>query len=144
MWVIIGLFSLGLLVGNLVGLTAKSVVTSLLGLLFAFIGGSVIALLNKLPPADRRLAGQCVVALSLGCLIGTYGGIVVSEYQLLSQKKDQPARISVADRKYLRSEVFGPAQAIRKQYAQGDITLEEAYRQLGALLQKAEGNVREP
>jgi hypothetical protein len=149
MWVIIGLFLLGLLVGNLVGLTATSVVTPLLGLLFAFVGGSVIVMLGKLPSADRRLAGQCIVALALGCLIGTYGGIVVTEYQLLSPKIDHvPAtRMTVADRKaylYLRSEVMAPAAAIQLQYAQGHITAEEAYGQLRALLQKAEGNEREP
>jgi len=74
MWVIVGRFLLGLLVGNLVGMTAESVATPLLGLLFAFIAGSVIALLGKLPPEDRRLAGQCIAALSLGCLSARTAG----------------------------------------------------------------------
>jgi len=146
MWVIIGLFLLGLLVGNLVGLTAQSVVTPLLGLLFAFIGGSVIAMVGKLPPADRRLAGQCIIALSLGCLIGTYGGIVVSDYQLLSPKRDHVSamRMTVADRKYLRSQVIEPSAAIQLQYAQGRISAEEAFRKLQDLLQKSEKEAGEP
>lgn len=165
MSVIIGLFLLGLLVGNLTGLSAQSVVTPLMGLLFAFVGGSVIAFLGKLPATDRRLAGQCVIALSLGCLIGTYAGIVVTEYQLLSPKGGQvvaarktvagphspkddqvaAARETAADpHHYVRSQVFGAAAAIHLQYAQNHISIEEAYRQLQELLQKDGNEVREP
>lgn len=146
MWVVIGLFLLGLLVGNLVGLTAQSVVSSLLSLLFAFIGGSLIALLGKLSPSERGLAGQCIVALSIGCLIGTYGGIAVSENQLLSLRGTHTgaSRLTVADRKYLRSEILTPAAAIDLQYRQGLINADEAYRQLSVLLRKTEAETKEP
>jgi hypothetical protein len=87
MWLIVAFAALGLLIGNLVGLTAQSVVSSLLGLLFAFVGGSVLVFLEKLTPEIRKLAGQSILALSVSCLIGTYVGIVVSEWQLLSPKR---------------------------------------------------------
>ncbi len=48
MWIVAGLFFLGLLVGNLVGLISESAVTSLVGLLFALIGGSVVALQEQI------------------------------------------------------------------------------------------------
>jgi len=59
MWIVAGLFFLGLLVGNLVGLTSESVVTSLVWLLFALIDGSVVALLGKLTPQQQRLVSTC-------------------------------------------------------------------------------------
>lgn len=71
MWIVIGFAALGFLIGNLVGLTAHSVVTSVLTLIFAFTGGSIIAFLGKLTLDDRRVAGQAICCLSLCCVLGT-------------------------------------------------------------------------
>ena len=134
MWLISGLLVLGLLIGNLVGMTAQSVVTALLGLLFAFVGGSLIALMGKLASSDRQLAGKCILSLSLGCLLGTYTGIFVSENQLLSNSDTPSSRHAIAEKKYLRSEVLDHAQAVQSRYAQGAISTEEAYKALLSIL----------
>jgi hypothetical protein len=86
MWIVLSFLALGFLIGNIVGMTAQSVVTSLLGLLFAFAGGSVLTFIHKLDAGERRLAGQAVLALSLACVGGLYTGIFVSEHRLLSPK----------------------------------------------------------
>ncbi len=87
MWIVIGFAALGFLIGNLVGLTAHSVVTSVLTLMFAFAGSSIIAFLGKISPDDRRVAGQAICGLSLCCVLGTYAGIATSEWRLLSPKQ---------------------------------------------------------
>lgn len=84
MWVCFGMGSMGLLVGNLVGMSSDHLSRVILGLLFGLIGGSIAALLHKIPVNDRHLAGAALCTLSLGCLVGVYSGIFVSQYQLLT------------------------------------------------------------
>lgn len=141
---------LGFLVGNLVGLSSAEIVTALVGLLFAFAGGSVIALLRRLTPEDRGLAARALLSLSIGCLAGTYMGIVVSERQLLSPKTLRLTRDSLSastaalspDRfKYLRDATIQEANAIDVRYGARDLSCEEAYRELRtAIRHLASGN----
>ena len=145
MWIIFGFLALGLLVGNLIGLTAESVVTPVLGLLFAFGGGSIIAFIGKFSPEDRRLAGQAILALSVACLVGVYSGIGISEWQILSpperaQLNDSAPspRASIADKKYLRSALIKSANAIDTQLTMDVISFDEAYKQLFKLVKKLE------
>ena len=90
MWICLGMGSIGLLVGSLVGMSSDHLSRVLLGLLFGLIGGSIAASLRKIPVSDRRLAGAALFALSLGCLIGVYSGILVSQYQLLTPVSERP------------------------------------------------------
>lgn len=90
MWLVLAFLALGLLIGNLVGLSATAVVASLVALLFAFGGGSIIAFLHKLSGADRTAASQAVLAFSLACLVGVYAGLRVSEYRMLSPEGRKP------------------------------------------------------
>src|SRR6266404_185421 len=83
-WITLGYAALGFLVGNLVGLPSHSVVTGLLSLLFAFGGSSILVFISKVGLEDRAVAGKCIFALSLACLFGTYTGIMVSEWRLLT------------------------------------------------------------
>ncbi len=146
MWNIIAFAALGFLVGNLAGLTASSVTTSLLSLLFAFGGGSVIAVIQKLDQEHRRLAAQAICALSVACLIGLYASILVCEWQILSprngglsealQTSRGSLRDSIASRKYLRDHIVDPARAIDMQYKNGTLTCEEAYEQLYSLVEQ--------
>jgi hypothetical protein len=85
-WLCIGLSSIGVLAGTLVGMSSDHVSKVLLGLVFSLIGGSVIALLQKIPANERNLAGAALFALSVGCLGGIYSGILVSEYQVLTPR----------------------------------------------------------
>ncbi len=67
-------------------MTAESVVSQDIGLLFAVIGGSILITLKKLSPDERRLAGGLLTALCLGTLIGTTSGILAVQYRWLSPK----------------------------------------------------------
>jgi len=137
MWIILGLAALGFLIGNLVGLTASSVVTPLLGLLFAFVGGSVLGLFHKLDERDRILAGRGVLALSLLCLVGTWTGILTNEHRWLS-----PARANIPENvgsggsvqtkaaPYLRSAQIDAINQIDRKKETGGLTAEQAYEQL--------------
>jgi hypothetical protein len=146
MWILIAFGALGFLIGNIAGLTASSVSTSLLSLLFAFGGGSVIAFIHKLDQEHRRLAAQAIFALSVACFIGLYAGILVSEWQVLSPRNgkqtDSPrvsgglVRGSIVSRKYLRTHMVDPAEAIDAQYKTGALTCEKAYEQLYGLVEK--------
>ena len=89
-WSVAGFVALGYLTGTLVGMSASPVTGALVGLLFAFAGGSGVAFFKTLTPEERVSAGQGIMALSLGCLLGVYSGIVVSEFRLLSPRGTQP------------------------------------------------------
>ncbi len=131
---------LGFLVGNLVGLTAESVVSVLIPLLFAFGGGSAIGFFHKLDSASRQVASKAIFAFSVACLIGIYIGILVSEHQLLTPKSRQEARAdaSISDSKYLRSYVISKADQIDQLKATGALTPEEAYEALYSLVSEKE------
>jgi hypothetical protein len=146
MWLVLAFSALGLLIGNLVGLSTTPIVASLLGLLFAFAGGSVIAFLHKLTPPDRTAAGQALLALSVGSLIGLYAGIAVSEYRLLSPAHRRVAAppnagtgTTRAERApdalfgssgYVRNEIARKADEIDARYQNGELTAEAAFREL--------------
>jgi len=167
MWIVLGFLSLGFLVGNIVGMTAQSVVTSLLGLLFAFAGGSVLSIMHKLDVADRNAAGQAVMALSLSCLLGIYSGIFVSEHRLLSpavpatstksemmqrnveatptsqsqetkqQVQGKEGTIPSAANKYLLSLSVDEIDQIDQLRTSGKISSDEAYKRLHNLVMRS-------
>jgi hypothetical protein len=116
---VLGFGFLGLLIGNIAGMTSAAISSSLLSLLFAFVGGSILVFLEKLSPETRKLAGQSVAALSICCLVGIYSGIYVSEHRLLSPK-DGVATASAAqkdgsgvrDSKYMYLRSMGAATEV--------------------------------
>lgn len=141
MWLVLGFAGLGLLIGNLVGLTSESIVTPVVGLVFTFVGGSVLAVLHKLTVDDRRIAGRAILAFSVCCLIGVYVGITVAEYQVLTPanqrrafnkqpSSDAALRAENQSNKYLRSDQINQANSIDAQKQQGVITLEQAYERM--------------
>lgn len=144
MWLIIGFATLGLLLGNLVGMTSESVVSQLVGLLFVFVGGSIFTLLSKLNHHQRILSGKLLMAISLATLVGVYSGIAVSEFRLLSPR----AVASLANyepRKYLRAAPLERSNGIDIKRAAGLLTPEEAYAQmyeLAASYEKAAGDTQ--
>lgn len=167
MWIVLGFLALGFLIGNIVGMTAQSVVTSLLGLLFAFAGGSVLSLMHKLDVADRKAAGQAILSLSLSCLLGLYIGIVVSERRLLSpavsataiqaqamqrnnaatptsqpaepkpQVQNKESLIPSAANKYLLSLPVSDIDQIDELREAGKISPDEAYKRLHDLVMRS-------
>ena len=126
--------SLGFLIGNLVGFTADSVVGGVLGLLFAFGGGSAIALVKQLDERQQKRAFQAIACLALSCLAGLYLAIVLSEFQLLTPREQAAVRSSVEERKYLRSDTLSAAGSIDSQRRTGALECDEAYARLLALI----------
>ena len=134
----IAFFMLGFLIGNLVGMSAESVIATLMPLLFAFGGGSAIGFLHKVDEASRKVAFTAILTLSVGCLAGTYLGVAVSEYQLLSPTSvGVEERAAIVDSKYLRSYLISEADQIDQLYASDVLSPQRAYERLYALV-KAE------
>lgn len=146
MWLIVAFAALGLLIGNLVGLSDTPVVSPLLGLVFAFAGGSVIAFLHKLTESDRKAASQALLALSVSCLIGVYGGVTVNEYRLLTPEDRRWPAIDTARATrdsasalvrapgYLRSAISRRLDEIDARYQNRELTAVEAYDSLHAAI----------
>jgi len=107
-WMAAGFGGLGLLIGNLVGLTSESLVGRIISLLFVFIGGSLLAFLRKLDVHDRKTAGASLLALSLASIVGVYMGILMTEYRWLSPANGK----AVEESKYLRNGGISRAAAI--------------------------------
>ena len=139
MWIVLAYTSLGFVIGNLVGLSAESVTSSILALLFAFGGGSAIAFVQKLDAASRKIASIAILSLSLSCLIGVYLGIGISEHQILSpQTEPSVQRSSIESRKYLRENLASKANAIDHRYQNEQISLQNAYDNLYELIREKE------
>ncbi len=152
MWLSFAFAMLGLLIGTLVGLTSENVVQSLIALLFALMGGSVIALLGKLSTEDRKAASQAIASLSIACLVGIYSGIIVTQYHLLSPRVDSKAsqvtsktgsgspvtsRAEISNERYVRSAITDKANAIDIKYKGNLISLDQAYEEMYLLAKKS-------
>ena len=147
-WLVLGFAGMGLLIGNLVGLTSEKIVMPVIGLLFAFIGSSILAFLHKLSEHDRNVAGKAILSLSVCCLLGVYVSVFVAERQLLSPAPSTPSVSTTAtapqssapagpiQNKYLNSEVITAAEAIDSQKQLGRLNAEEAYEQMYRLVRQ--------
>jgi hypothetical protein len=105
---LVGFFTLGLLVGALTGMTAESVVSQVIGLAFALIGGSILITLKKLSQEERRIAGGLLTALCLGTLIGTTSGILAVQYRWLSPRVVSTSQSNANENKPTPPDVTGP------------------------------------
>lgn len=165
MWLILGFAFTGFLIGNLMAMSASSTVPSFLGLLFALLGGSLIALLHKLKQEDRTAAGKIVLALSAMCLLGVYTGLVINERELLTPKERRfwPAvsksnefnsaakpetshstdcsSIKTQASKYLAGAELSKADGVDLKKQRGEITPEQAYAEMYNGWKKFEGEV---
>ena len=137
MWFVVAFALLGLLVGNLVGLSSAAVTTSILGLLFTFAGGSAVGAMHKIGPEDRKRASIAIAVLCLFCLLGVYAGIYVAEHKLLSppavpQEKSAGAgkKDTFEARKYLRADTIDAVAGIDQEFRNEHITAEQAVEQM--------------
>lgn len=108
MLLVVGFFTLGLLVGALTGMTAESVVSQVIGLLFTVIGGSILVTLKKLSVDERRTAGGLLTALCLGTLIGATSGILAVQYRWLSPKVVSTSKTNTNESKPTPPDVSSP------------------------------------
>jgi hypothetical protein len=143
---ILAFLFLGFLIGNLVGLSADGAVKAILPLLFAFGGCSAVGLFHKLEDRYRKIAYQLIFTLSISCLIGTYTGIIVSEYRLLSSKNGQTSVAANDSRKnkYLFvNKAISKADAIDQLLAAKKLKIEDAYKELYDIITQLEKNNEE-
>ena len=83
LWIGLGFAAFGALVGTTVGLSSAAVTMTLLGLLFALIGGSFGVFLGKLDTEGKQFAGVGLLTFSVCAILGIYGGIYVRINDLL-------------------------------------------------------------
>lgn len=87
-WFLLGQGFFGLLIGSMVGLSISPVVGAVLGLLFAFLGGSIIMLIKDKDAGQLAFIGKCISVLSVFIMLGVVAGVNVREGNLflLGQK----------------------------------------------------------
>jgi hypothetical protein len=118
--------ALGLLVGNLTGLSASPIAKALIPALFTLIGGSFVAFIFKVHANDRSVAASAILSFSIACLICTYIGIALNAHELLVANLDT----------YLRDVVTGAADSVDQRKRNGQLNAEQAYEELRKLLEK--------
>lgn len=121
----VGFASLGLLVGSVAGLSTAELTTMLLGLLFAFMGGSVIALLQKLDDDARRAAGVALATFSIAATVGLYGGMLLrlNDFLVVGEREGDAAMERVT---YLRGADAELADFLESRVQQGELDLVQA------------------
>ncbi len=135
-WIGVGFGAFGLLVGTTAGLSTAELTTTLLGLLFALIGGSVGALLAKLDAEGRKLAGVALLTFSMTATFGLYSSIYVRINDLLREGPRQPlapdqGTVTVASASdYLKSEQVSLINFLQLEIARERMGLPEACRTL--------------
>ncbi len=83
-WLYFGQSVFGLLIGIMAGLSISPTIAGLIGLLFAFLGGSVMILIKGKSAEELEVIGKCVAGMSSFMLIGIFIGIVVRANDLLA------------------------------------------------------------
>ena len=131
---------LGLLIGNMVGLSADSLVRVVIPALFAFGGGSVLVILRKLSVDEQRMAAVAISTLSIFCLLGVYVGILQAEYRIFTPQSARSVgdTASVTGNKYLLDNNIEKIYVINANYRNKEITAEEAYDQLFEVVERVE------
>lgn len=123
-------FLFGFYVGTLCGLSASPITLTLMPLLFAFGGGSVVAFFSKMNDVQRKSAIVAIGAVSLGALIGTYSSIVVSSHELLGKRNINPEGYA----NYLRSSSLTKIESKLMQLEQGKLKPEMAAEEIRRII----------
>jgi hypothetical protein len=95
-WFVFGCVSLGLLIGFMVGLSISPIVSTVLGLVFAFTGGSVIVLIKGREEGELRVIGKSLSAISLSMIAGMVLGISFRANDWLSVQPPEPPADAVS------------------------------------------------
>jgi uncharacterized membrane protein AbrB (regulator of aidB expression) len=83
-WLLTGHLVFGLTIGLMVGMTKSSVVSGVLPLLFAFAGGSIVALSigENRTPEQLETLGKQLGGFGIGTVIGLLVGAILSKIEL--------------------------------------------------------------
>ena len=82
-WMGQGCFLLGIVIGILAGMSVSPIVATVVSLLFAFTGGSIIVLIKGRSAEELRLIGLSVSTLAIGIIIGVVTGVSIRANDLL-------------------------------------------------------------
>lgn len=83
-WLLAGHAVFGLSIGLMVGMTKSSVVSGVLPLLFAFAGGSIVALSigEHRTAAQLEILGQQLVGFGFGTIVGLLLGVALHKWDV--------------------------------------------------------------
>jgi len=131
LWIGVGFAAFGLLVGTTAGLSTAAITTTLLGLLFALIGGSIGVLLGKLDSDGRKFAGVAMLTFSITAVFGLYSGIYIRVNDRLrvvpSTAADTAIRGNTSPASdYLKSNRASVSNFLELELARNRITLQDA------------------
>ena len=101
-YIAVGFGAIGLFIGLIAGFSTAELTTTLLALIFALAGGSVIALMNKLDERARMLAGIALCSFGLVGSLALLGAMTARINGLLALS-NEPAILS-ASQSPLRSD----------------------------------------
>lgn len=123
---------LGLLIGTLLAFSTQSIVQGVVAGVFAFFGGSILAVINTRSRNSQVATAAGTIGLSIGALLGVYSGLFVNEHQLLSPQEVRLARPqsqphAATPTKYLRENLLQSSSEIDQKLRTRQITIEEAY-----------------
>lgn len=92
-WLYIGQALFGLVIGFMVGLSVSPVVSTIIGLMFAFVGGSIIVLIKGRSDDELEVTGKSITAMSLLMMLGLVAGIIFRANNLLTFVTDSQATV---------------------------------------------------
>lgn len=129
-WLIFGFACFGLVVGLISGVTSAEVTVSLLGFLFAFIGGSILAFFQKIKIEDREEIGKLLTAFSVAFIFSLCIGIYIKVNKGLTVVDIIGQTNSEKQKDYLRSNNVEYFNHIDNEYRNDRLSLEQAYDSL--------------
>jgi hypothetical protein len=115
-------------------------VQAVVAAVFAFFGGSAVAVLGNKTRAEQQAVALGTLGLSFGAMVGVYSGILVNEHQLLTPSSHRVSKAPAATSaeltpaKYLRENSLRLAAEIDQKRRTGALTAEQAYDQMYKLL----------
>jgi hypothetical protein len=149
--------SLGLLVGSIAGLSSAELTLPLYGFLFAFVGGSVISFLDKVPRQSICLASVALASFALAATFSLYAGLFIKVNELMylhggqvmSAKRSASAQIlpgkeieAAGYRALMRSRAGQPLDAyLKEEIDAGNMNLSDACEYLSAHVATNDGSV---
>lgn len=101
-WFIVGIAVFGLCVGLYVGLSVSPIVNSVVSLLFAFIGGSVVFLIKDRDDDELNKIGISVLSLSLSMILGAFVGMDLRGSDSLFGKEKIHLEIDLDSKKVIK------------------------------------------
>ena len=121
--VIWGFSSLGMLVGNLIGLSTDSLSSVLLPALLTLVGAGGFGFLSKLAESERAIAMTSAASFCIACLVGIYSSVWLTEHRIFTPPNSYGTPIK--ERKVLRGDEIQRTCALFSRYDKGLLSSEQ-------------------